>query len=145
MIPKHDEDFYGWVLHTAQLLKDKKMNEVDMESLIEELEEMGSSNENQLINRLAQLIFHLLKWQFQPEFRGRSWLGTIKEQRKRTNILIKKNPSLKNKLDNSIIDAYDVAISLVEKETPIDLNILSIECPYTFEEIMNEEFYPNNK
>lgn len=142
MYPSHDKDVYGWAVHTAQLLKDKKMNEVDFDGIIEELEEMGGSNENQLINRLAQLIFHLLKWQFQPDFRGRSWLGTIEEQRKRTKILIKKNPSLKSKLDESLIDAYDIALSLVRKETPLDLNLLPAECPYTFEQIIDNEFYP---
>ncbi len=33
-----------------------------MEHIIEELEEMGLSNENQLINRLSVLVAHLLKW-----------------------------------------------------------------------------------
>lgn len=142
MYPSHDKDVYGWAIHTAQLLRDKKMNEVDFDGIVEELEEMGGNNESQLINRLAQLVFHLLKWQYQPDFRCRSWLGSIKEQRKRTKILIKKNPSLKSKLGESFIDAYDIALSLIEKETPIDLKLLPDECPYTFDQIMNDEFYP---
>jgi hypothetical protein len=142
MHPKHDEDFYGWAMANASLLKQGKYQEVDMEHIIEELEEMGGSNETQLINRLAQLIFHLLKWEYQPDFRGRSWHGSIKEQRKRTRILIKKNPSLKSKVNDSLIDAYDIAFSLAEKETPIDLKLLPSECPYTFEQIMDEAFFP---
>ena len=142
MHPKHDEDFYGWAMANASLLKQGKYQEVDMDKIIEELEEMGGSNENQLINRLAQLIFHLLKWEYQPDFRGRSWHGSIKEQRKRTRILIKKNPSLKSKVNDSLIDAYDIAFSLAEKETPIDLKLFPAECPYTFEQIMDETFFP---
>ena len=142
MHPKHDEDFYGWAMANASLLKQGKYQEVDMDKIIEELEEMGGSNENQLINRLAQLIFHLLKWEYQPDFRGRSWHGSIKEQRKRTRILIKKNPSLKSKVNDSLIDAYDIAFSLAEKETPIDLKLFPAECPYTFEQIMDEAFFP---
>ena len=97
MYPKHAEDFYGWAMANASLLKQGKYQEVDMESIIEELEDMGISNEHQLINCLSQLIFHLLKWEHQPDFRGRSWHGSIKEQRKRTKILIKKILALKVK------------------------------------------------
>jgi len=33
-------------------------------------------------NRLGILLGHLLKWQYQPELRGNSWLATIREQRR---------------------------------------------------------------
>lgn len=70
--PEHDEDFYGWALHTAQFLKDKKMDEVDVDYLIEELEDRGRSEKHQLINRFSFLIAHLMKWQYQPVYRGNS-------------------------------------------------------------------------
>lgn len=142
MIPKHDEDFYGWAVHTAQLLKDRKMREVDFDGLIEELEEMGISNKHALKNRLAQLIFHLLKWQFQPNFRGRSWEGSIEEQRIRLNDLLEDNPSLKSMIGEALQKSYKLALSLIRKETPLDLKTLPKECPYTFEQVINDDFYP---
>ena len=35
MYTSHEKDVYGWAVHTAQILKDKKMNEVDFDSIIE--------------------------------------------------------------------------------------------------------------
>jgi hypothetical protein len=142
MYPSHDKDVYGWAVHTAQLLKDKKMNEVDFDGIIEELEEMGISNKHALKNRLAQLIFHLLKWQFQPDLRCRSWTGTVREQRIRLNDILEENPSLKSYVLEAIVKAYKISLTLIEKETPLDLKMLPAECPYTFEQIMNDEFYP---
>lgn len=142
MYPKHDEDFYGWAMANASLLKQGKIGEADMEYIIEELEEMVSSNECQLINRLAILISHLLKWQLQPDFRGRSWSGTIKEQRHRIKRLIKKNPSLNPKIYESVEEGFLDSKDLIEKETPIDLKLLPATCPYTFEQIMDDAFYP---
>lgn len=142
MYPNHEKDVYGWAIHTAQLLREKKMNEVDFDNIIEEMEALGRSEKHELINRVSLVISHLLKWQFQPDFRGRSWHGTIKEQRKRAKMIIKENPSLKSKVEEVLIDAYDIALSLIEKETPIDLKLLPSQCPYTFEQIMNDEFYP---
>lgn len=142
LYPQHDEDFYGWAMANAKLLRERKMDKIDFENLIEEIESMGRSEKHQLINRLAVLLAHLLKWQYQPELRGRSWRGTIVELRKRVNKLIEENPSLRAKIPQSFVDSYDLAISLIEKETPIDLSLLTKECPYSFDQCLDSEFYP---
>jgi hypothetical protein len=145
MIPKHDEDFYGWAMAEASLLRQRKWNELDIEHLAEELESMGASEKRELVNRMAQLIFHLLKWQLQPdyrEFNKRSWEGSIIGQRKQISRLIRDNPSLKSILSQSLADSYEDSQVFIRKETPIDLKLLPTECPYTFEQMMNDEFYP---
>lgn len=142
MYPSYEEDFYGWAVHTAQLLKDRKMSEVDLDNIIEEIEALGRSERHQLINRLAVLIFHLLKWQFQPDFRGRSWHGTIKEQRLRIKKIMEENPSLKPFKEEAIKTGYVLSCSMIEKETTIDLTLLPQECPYAFEQCLDDEFYP---
>lgn len=142
MYPKYEKDFYGWAMENASLLKQGRFNEVDVENIVEEMESMGRSEKSQLTNRLAILIAHLLKWQFQPDFRGRSWHGTIKEQRKRAKILLKENPSLKNKLAEVFLDAYELSVDIVEKETSIDLKLLPSECPYSFEDCLDDNFFP---
>ncbi len=143
MQPRYEDDFYGWAMANASLLKQGKLKEADMEHIIEELEEMGSSNESQLISRLSLVLCHLLKWQFQPNMRGHSWTYTLEEQRKRTKIHLKKNPSLKSKINECLIDAYDVALSKAAGETGLDKKTFPAKCPYTFEEIINDEFYPD--
>jgi hypothetical protein len=142
MKSKYEEDFYGWTVKTVQLLRGKNMNEVDFDHIAEELEDMVSSNETQMINRLTLILSHLLKWQFQPNMRGHSWIYTIREQRKRNRIHLRKNPSLKSKADEILVDAYDIAISEAARETGLDEKTFPSECPYTFEQIMDDEFYP---
>jgi hypothetical protein len=118
------------------------MNEIDFNGIIMELEEMGISSKHALINRLSQLIFHLLKWQFQPDFRGRSWEGSIEGQREEINLLLVDSPSLKSKITDCFPVAYKKAKSLVKQETPIDLKLLPTECPYSFDQCLNDEFFP---
>ena len=142
MNPKYEKDFYGWTITNAALLKERKFSEADMENIIEEIEAMGRSEKNQLTNRLSILIAHLLKWEFQPDFRGRSWHGTIREQRKQSQILLEENPSLKGRLPEILNIAYDLAVSQIEKETPIDLKIIPDKCPYAFEQCLYGNFYP---
>lgn len=142
MYPKHDKDTYGWAIHTAKLLKEKKMNEVDFNGIIEEIEGMARSDEYEFINRLSLVMSHLLKWQYQTTMRGHSWIYTIREQRKQAKIHWRKNPSLKGKLSEILRDAYDVAILKAAKETSLDEKTFPNECPYTFDQIMNDAFYP---
>ena len=143
MYPRYEEDFYGWISTSIMLLKQKRFGEMDIDHLIEELEDMVSSNETQMINRLTLILSHLLKWQFQPNLRGHSWIYTIREQRKRSKIHIRKNPSIKSKINEIVFDAYDIAISEAAKETGLNEDTFPIQCPYTLEQIMNDEFYPD--
>lgn len=68
----YEKDFYAWTIETAKALKEKAFNKVDIEHLIEELDDMGASQRNELESRLGVLLAHLLKWQFQPSHRGKS-------------------------------------------------------------------------
>ena len=142
MIPKYEEDFYGWVTGNIGFLKQKRFGEMDIEHLIEELEDMGNNKKHALISRLAQLIFHLLKWQYQPDFRGRSWEGSIKMQRMELEELLQDSPSLKSKVEEGFPVSYKKAILMIQKETPIDLKLLPQKCPYTFDQCLDDEFYP---
>ena len=143
--PKYDEDSYSWFFHTAQLLREKRMNEIDIDHLIEEMEDMGNSLQNALESDLATLIQHLLKWQFQPSYRvwdisGKSWTASIKESRRRVTRRLQKSPGLKGKLAETFEDAYAKGRYNAYLETFIEE--LPLENPYTFEQIMNNDFYP---
>lgn len=138
----YEKDFYAWTAANALLMKEGKMDELDIENLIEEIESMGRSEKWELINRLAVLISHLLKWQHQTSLRGRSWELTIKEQRRRIDYHLKENPSLKGKMDEFLKESYQLALIKAEKETGLNESTFPQECPYDFQKIIDDEFYP---
>jgi Domain of unknown function DUF29 len=77
----HQTDFYAWAMEQAALLRARRFDSADIENIAEEIESMGRGEKRELVNRLALLLLHLLKWQFQPGFRSPSWSSTIREQR----------------------------------------------------------------
>ncbi|MDJ0680442.1 MAG: DUF29 domain-containing protein [Xenococcaceae cyanobacterium MO_167.B52] len=103
---EYQTDFYAWTQQQAELLRNKKIEQLDWSNLAEEIEDMGRSEKRQLESRLEVLIMHLLKWQFQPNLRSRSWQLTIKEQRLRLEKLLAENPSLKSKLTDTKEKVY---------------------------------------
>ncbi|MFB2937118.1 DUF29 domain-containing protein [Aerosakkonemataceae cyanobacterium BLCC-F154] len=136
----HENDFYAWTQEQAHLLKTGQLQQIDRQNIAEELEDMGCFEKRQLESRLEVLIMHLLKWQFQPNLRSRSWELTIKEQRLRLEKLLQKNPSLQPNLTEIIEDIYPLATLSAERET--GLSLFPETCPYTLTDILSPEFFP---
>lgn len=139
----HESDFHAWTEIQAELLRQGRLAELDTEHLIEELESMGASERRELGNRLAVLLAHLLKWRYQPERRGRSWMLTIKEQRQRARRVLRDNPSLKPRLPALIQDAYLDARVMAERETGLDEGAFPEACPWTGEQVLDDGFRPD--
>jgi hypothetical protein len=140
----YDTDFYGWVNQQVQLLRSGKLTEVDMDNLAEEIEDMGKNLLRVLESRLEILLIHLLKWQYQPSHRGKSWQVTIVEQRLALAKHLRKNPSLKPKVPNAITESYADAVIRASVETGLPKKTFPATCPYSFEEVMDENFWPES-
>ena len=140
--PKHDEDFYGWALATANLLKQHRYQEVDMDSIIEEILKMGASEKHALTSFLKELLLHLLKWQYQPTYHSTSWQISIKKQRDALTDMLEYSPGLKQFLPELQRKAYIRACLDAALQTGLEKKTFPTECPYTFEQLTNDEFYP---
>jgi hypothetical protein len=138
----YDQDFYGWTQEQARLLREHRINELDLENLLEEIESMGKSEKRELESRLEVLLMRLLKWQYQPSFQGKTWELTIREQRAKSIRHLKENPSLKTQLAEIFGYAYEDARMWAARETGLSLEIFPTSCLWTFEQVIEPEFFP---
>jgi len=138
----YETDFYDWTNKQAQLLRAGKFAEIDVENLAEEIEDMGKRQKQELISRLRVLLMHLLKWEYEPTYRSKSWTATIKTQRFDIAEHLEQNPSLKATLDVSIGKAWKGALVDAEVETEIDKKTFPQACPWTFDQFMSADFWP---
>jgi hypothetical protein len=141
---EYEKDFYAWTLHNAELMRAGKLSEIDVENVAEEIESMGRSDKRELINRLAVLIAHLLKWRYQPNRQSSSWKITIKRQRIDVTSLLTESPSLKHELDLKLTQAYTKAKLLALEDTGLDEKILPTKCPFTLDQCLNSDFFPES-
>ena len=139
----YDTDFYAWANEQAALLRAGRLSEADIENIAEEIESMGRREKNELTSPLTVLFVHLLKWRFQPTLRSRSWRLTIEQQRLHLEEHIAANSSLKSKLDEAITSAYRHARIEAEQETHFARSTFPSTCPFTFDEAMNPDFWPD--
>ena len=138
----YETDFYSWTQQQVNLLRNQQWHKLDLSNLIEEIESLGRQERAELRNRLSILIGHLLKWEYQPERRSRSWLNTIRIQRLDTSELLEENPSLKPYLQEILPKAYVKGIALASGETNLPVKTFPQNCPYLLEEILSDRFYP---
>ncbi|KJR41146.1 protein of unknown function DUF29 [Candidatus Magnetoovum chiemensis] len=138
----YEADFYKWTLRNAELLRQGKLNEADIENIAEEIESLGRSDKRKLGSRLLVLITHLLKWQYQREKRSHSWITTINTQRAEIERLFEDSPSLMHGVETVIDKEFIRARRNFEKETGVNKDRLPKMCAYTFEQLINSDFWP---
>jgi len=136
----YESDFYAWTSEQAKLLQLRKLDQLDFENLIEEITSLGKQQQQELRNRLGLIIGHLLKWQYQPEKRTRSWQVTIQLQRQEIQDLLEDNPSLKSYLDKALSQSFRLGLAQVLSETPISKQVLPDVCHYSFAELLDPNF-----
>src|SRR5438874_1944892 len=77
----YETDETAWLERMAELVRRGRIEELDLPNLSEFLSDMARRDRREVESRLAVLIAHLLKWEYQPPKRSRSWLVTIEQQR----------------------------------------------------------------
>lgn len=91
---RYEDDLAAWAEEQASLLRAGEVEGLDREHLAEEIESVGARERREL-RRLARLLQqHPLKWHYQPEFRSRSWMTTIRAQRDEIQAVLADSPSL---------------------------------------------------
>jgi hypothetical protein len=138
----YELDFYGWTQQQAKFLQEGKWDCLDIPNLIEEIESLGKQQRQELRSRLGILLGHLLKWEFQPHHRSRSWFATIREQRRQILRVNRENPSLQPYLQEAIEDAYQSGLNLAVSETSLSYKVFPQECPYSPEQMLDSDFFP---
>jgi hypothetical protein len=139
----YETDFALWTQQQAELLRQGRLNELDIDNLIEEIESLGRSDYYSLVSAVEQLALHLLKWQYQSDKRSRSWEVSIDKQRAEIEKLLEKSSGLKSKLAEVLAKGYRYGCRGAAKQTGHALATFPEVCPYTWEQLANEDWLPD--
>ena len=138
----YETDYWQWLNQTAVDLQNRDFAAVDWENLIEEIQDMGKHERRSAKSNLIVILVHLLKWQFQPDFRTGSWGGSIVEHRDRVSDILADSPSLQRFLAENSSDCYQSARKQAIAETGLPSDQFPSQCPYSLAEVLDEDFWP---
>lgn len=142
---RYDTDFIAWLEEQASLLREGRFDELDLDNLIEEIESLGRSERGAIESHLENLLMHLLKWAYQPSYRGRSWRLSIGNSRDQAQKHLRKNPSLNAKVQELADDAYSMAVRRASRETGLGRECFPDVCPWPLLQVMDEDFFPTER
>ena len=138
----YDQDYYLWLEHTTQLLKQGKFSGVDIPNLIDEIEGLAQNQKQALKSNLRVVLMHLLKYQYQPEKITNSWVNSINEHRDRIYDIFDDSPSLEQYIRDELSRVYGRARRRASRETQKPLDVFPTECPFTIKQVLNEDYFP---
>jgi hypothetical protein len=141
----YDTDFYAWANQQAALLRAGRMDVADIAHIAEEIESMGKLEKRELINRLAVLLVHLLKWRYQPGLHGTSWRLSVEEQRRQIRRHMADNPSLKPFLAEAIDEAFGDARIGAERESGLPRRTFPEICSWSYAQMLDDDFWPEGE
>ena len=142
IVDLYNHDYYLWLVHTAQLIKEGKFSEIDANNLIEEIEDMGRSEKRAVKSNLIILLLHLLKYKYQPAKRTNSWKASIREHRRRLRDDFKTSPSLKPYFQQIFAESYQDSREQAADETGLPIDTFSSHCPFTVSEVLDSNYLP---
>jgi hypothetical protein len=148
----YDEDFFAWTQEQAAALRraaegrSRAGTGIDWEHLAEEVEELGGRDRRALESDLARVIEHLLKRQYSPTVNPeRGWRRSIVEHRDRVRAAAEDSGALAALLPSLLPRAWRRGRKLAAAglaEDGIDPAALPEDCPYTLEQILDDDWYP---
>lgn len=136
VLTAYADDPYTWALEQAGLLRSGQFDLIDAENLADEITTLAHYLAAKLRSDLSRVLQHLLKWDYQPDRRTRSWAVAVREHRRRVAEHLQDGPGLKSALSAIIVRAYTDGREAALEETRLRPDLVPETCPYSWDEIM---------
>ncbi|MEO1385851.1 MAG: DUF29 domain-containing protein [Cyanobacteria bacterium J06634_6] len=138
----YDHDYLAWIEATTECLQQRDYSNIDWENLMEEIASLGRDDKRRLETDLVVVLWHLLKWQYKPDHRNCTWELNIVEHRRRILENLETSPSLKAFMVRELPESYVDSVGQASIETGLPKDKFPTNCPYTVEQILDEDFLP---
>ena len=139
----YERDYCLWVEEQVRLLRESSLGDLDVVNLIDEIEDLAINRKHAVTSNLVVVLKHLLKHQFQPRRRSRSWLSSIAEHRRRLREELSDSPSLRRYAEEQFEECYRDARKQAAIETGLGENVLPSAPRYSLEQTLDPEFLPD--
>ncbi len=137
----YEDDYALWLEKNIQLLAGRQLKDLDYENLIEELESLGRSERKTAESLVKQLLIHLLLyeyWTIEQDRNSDHWRVEIATFRDQLSDELK-SKTIYNHVVEHLEPLYKRAVKLAALKSGVKL---PIACPYTIEQILNEDWLP---
>jgi hypothetical protein len=135
----YEDDYALWLEKNIQLLASRQLKNLDYENLIEELESLGRGERKTAESLVKQLLIHLLLYEYWTNEQARNsahWRLEIATFRDQLSDELK-SKTIYNHVVEYLEPLYKRAVKLAALKSGVNL---PISCPYTVEQILDENW-----
>ena len=139
----YETDEFEWLQLTIQLLKNRQLDLLDVDNLIEELEELNRRDKSEVSSLLKQIIIHLLLLEYlinERELNANHWKSEIYGFRDQLDEIL--TTPLRNYLEENLDYIYKRALGRVQQKTGNTVKF-PFDCPYSFEQLLDLNWFPD--
>ena len=135
----YEADETAWLDAMAALAAEGRTSEFDLPNLLEYLESMAKRDRKEMTSRMRVLLAHLLKLEYQPDKRSKSWKLTILEERNELEFDCTNSRTLRNHAEAELATVYGKAVIDAAYETGMEMSDFPSECPWTLEQLLADD------
>jgi DNA-binding PucR family transcriptional regulator len=149
----YKEDFYAWTRDQAAALRrlaDQRWNgPLDLLHLAEEVEDLGSEQQNVVMSQLERIMEHLLKLEHARSSEPRrQWMISVVDAR--GEIARRMSAAIRREVEPALPDLYRRArrkaeLARTSQREADAARILPDACPYAFDDLLADEWWPANR
>lgn len=137
LVSLYELNYDQWLENMIHLLQEDRLNELDKQHLIEELEALSRREKKAVERLLEQIIRHLLLlqyWTTESNYNANHWRAEIMSFRTQLNEDLTQN--LRNHLQKNQGIIYEKALNYVQQKTGYQVTFPE-NCPYTLEQLLD--------
>lgn len=137
----YEEDFNLWTEQMAIAIRQRKIDDMDWDNLLEEIEDMGASQKRALRSYYYKLVEHILKlrdWHAEKERNATKWRVEITNFRRSINDIIEDSPSLNNYLKENHVNWFKKVVDNYQKNK---LFLIEDVTAIPLEEMMDDNYF----
>ena len=152
---RYDEDFFAWSKDQAAILRDLAAGgrspspDLDLEHIAEEMESLGSEQLHAVKSAMMRIVQHLLKLEYSPaRDPRRHWEVDVDNFRDELSSRLEMNPSLRPRVGELLSDSYPRSRRQAARDLrrdKVDAAILPKDCPYSLDQVREDDWYPLNR
>jgi len=138
----YELDYLAWYETTLEQLQNKHLTELDLESLGEVLENLVRDTKRSGESYLRQIIIHLLLIEYweSESINRRHWAAEIVNFRSELETDMTTN--LRKHLELVKENIYQRALIYVIKKTELNKTLFPLQCPYSLEQLLDDDWFP---
>jgi hypothetical protein len=114
----------------------------DIERIADEIEDVARSERREFASRMATLLADLLRWQYLPELRSRSWQRMIDARRQVVAAHLREAPSLRSFLTDERWVRATWADAVAKAVVETDLDVFPAACLWPMQAVLDSRFLP---